>query len=92
MFLDPEGVLVPVYCVAVGAHANSLDKFKRAICDADARGAFAHLELSERSNLLLRITATQMPQIQALGVPVTPRSIKSMVTVALALNTAISAR
>ena len=85
-------VLLPAYCVVVGARANSLDKFKRAICDADARGAFAHLELSERSNLLLRMTATHLPQIQAFGVPITPRNMNAMVTVAVALNTAFAHR
>ena len=89
LILLPQ-IILPVYCVAVGARANHLNRFKRAICDADSRGAFAHLELSERSNLLLRMTATHLPQIEAFGMPITPRNINAMVAVAVALNTAFA--
>lgn len=91
LLLLPQ-IMLPVYCVLVGARANSLDKFKRAICDADARGAFAHLAMSERANLLLRMTATHMPQIAAFGVPITPKNVYAMAAVAGVLNTAFAQR
>lgn len=91
LLLLPE-IILPVYCVLVGARANSLDKFKRAICDADARGAFAHLDMSERANLLLRMTATHMPQIAAFGVPITPRNVYTSVAIAGVMNTAFAHR
>ena len=91
LLLLPQ-IMLPVYCVLVGARANSLDKFKRAICDADARGAFAHLEMSERANLLLRMTATHMPQIAAFGVPITPKNVYAVAAVAGVLNTAFAHR
>ena len=91
LLLLPQ-IMLPGYCVLVGARANSLDKFKRAICDADARGAFAHLEMSERANLLLRMTATHMPQIAAFGVPITPRNVYAVTVFAGVLNTAFAHR
>ena len=85
LLLIPQ-VTLPLFCIAVGARANSLNKFKRAICDADARGALGHLTMAERANLLLRMTATPLPQIEAFGIPITPRNMKVLVAAAAGIN------
>jgi hypothetical protein len=81
LLLVPQ-LLVPFYCVAVGARANSQSQFTQDISTQDARGAFMHFEdISTRTTLVLRMTTTPLPQIRMLGIPITVGLLKAIAVV-----------
>ena len=88
LLLAPE-LMLPLYCVIVGARANSLQsEFAMDISMFDGRGAFLHITpLETRSSLVLRMGTMPLPQITLLGVPITMGFLKAaFVAIAVAMS------
>eukprot|EP01050_Picozoa_sp_SAG11_P009548 SAG11_NODE_907_length_6599_cov_13.219231_6_plen_268_part_00 len=88
LLLAPE-LLLPLYCVIVGARANSLQStFAMDISMYDGRGAFLHITpLEARSTLVLRMGTMPLPQITLLGLPITMGALKAaLVAISVAIT------